>query len=330
MSDSLDGAPGSHTPISEAGTAPGTATASATASTSDITGNDLIKDATTQSFAADVLDASAQTPVIVDFWAPWCGPCKQLTPVLEKVVQQAQGAVRLVKMNIDEHPEVAQQLRVQSIPAVFAFKNGQPVDGFMGALPESQIKQFVETLTGGALAPTQAEQMLEAAGAAMEAGDIGTAAQAYAAVLQEDRENPRAIAGLARCYIETADLDRAAEVLNLAQGPLADDADVKGALAALELAQAGAAVPQDDLAPLIAKVEADPADHESRIELAIALNAAGDREGATDQLVESIRRDRAWNDEAARAQLLQLFEAWGPMDDATQAGRRKLSSVLFS
>jgi len=292
--------------------------------------DDLIKDATTQSFAADVLDASMQTPVIVDFWAPWCGPCKQLTPILEKVVQQAQGAVRLVKMNIDDHPEVAQQLRVQSIPAVFAFKGGQPVDGFMGALPESQIKRFVEALAGGALAPTPAEQMLEAAAAAMEAGDIGAAAQAFAAVLQEDRANPKAIAGLARCYIQTGDLDRATEVLALAEGPLADDPDVKGAKAALEIAASGPAEPDNDLAPLIAKLEADPADHAARIELAIALNAAGDREGATDHLVESVRRDRAWNEEAARNQLLQFFEAWGPMDDATKDGRRKLSSVLFS
>ncbi|MGD1934803.1 MAG: thioredoxin [Candidatus Phaeomarinobacter sp.] len=292
--------------------------------------SDLIKDATTQTFAVDVLDASQQAPVIVDFWAPWCGPCKQLTPMLEKVVQQAQGAVRLVKMNIDEHPEVAQQLRVQSIPAVFAFKNGQPVDGFMGALPESQIKRFVETLLGGELAPTQAEQMLEAGAAAIEAGDIGAAAQAFAAVLQEDRENPKAIAGLARCYIESNDLERATEVLGLAEGKLADEPDIKGAIAALEIAKSGPQEADGDLAPLLAKVDANPADHEARIELAIALNAGGDREAATDHLVESIRRDRAWNDEAARSQLLQFFEAWGQMDEATQAGRRKLSSVLFS
>ncbi len=291
---------------------------------------DLIKDATTQTFATDVLDASAHTPVIVDFWAPWCGPCKQLTPILEKVVQQAGGAVRLVKMNIDDHPEVAQQLRVQSIPAVFAFKNGQPVDGFMGALPESQIKRFVEALAGGALEPTRSEQMLEAAAQALDAGDIGTAAQAFAAVLQEERENPKAIAGLARCYIASGDHDRADEVLGLAQGNAANDPDIAGARAALELAQAGPAAPEIDLAPLHAKLEADPNDHATRLELAVALNAVGDRSAATDQLIESVRRDRAWNDEAARAQLLQFFEAWGPMDEATQAGRRKLSSVLFS
>ncbi len=291
---------------------------------------DLIKDATTQTFPVDVLDASMQVPVIVDFWAPWCGPCKQLTPILEKVVQQAAGAVRLVKMNIDEHPEIAQQLRVQSIPAVFAFKSGQPVDGFMGALPESQIKRFVEALAGGALEPTQAEQMLEAAAAAVEAGDLGAAAQAFAAVLQEDRENLKAIAGLARCYTETGDLERAAEVLTLAPPSAAEDQDIKGAQAALELAQSGPAEPQADLAPLEARIATDPKDHEARIELAIALNAAGNREAATDHLIESIRLERAWNDEAARTQLLQFFEAWGPMDEATQAGRRKLSSVLFS
>ncbi|WP_422364316.1 thioredoxin [Pyruvatibacter mobilis] len=291
---------------------------------------DLIKDTTTQTFAADVLEASMQTPVIVDFWAPWCGPCKQLTPIIEKVVQQAQGAVKLVKMNIDEHPEVAQQLRVQSIPAVFAFKNGQPVDGFMGALPESQVKRFVEALAGGALAPTQAEQMLEAGQAALDAGDIGAAAQAFAAILQEDRENPKAIASLARCYIESGDHDRAAEVLGLAEGKLAEDPDVKGAAAALEVARSGAATANDDLAPLQAAVEADPANHQARFDLAVALNAAGDREGATDHLVEIVRRERKWNDEAAREQLVQFFEAWGPMDDATKAGRRKLSAVLFS
>ncbi len=291
---------------------------------------DLIKDTTAQTFAADVLDASMDVPVIVDFWAPWCGPCKQLTPILEKVVTQAGGAVRLVKMNIDEHPQVAQQLRVQSIPAVFAFKNGQPVDGFMGALPESQVKRFVEALSGGALEPTQAEQLLEAAHQAMEAGDIGTAGQAYAAVLQEDRENPKAIGGLARCYLEAGDAAKAAEVLELAQGPNADHPDVAGARAAVELAQSGPAEPAADLAPLRQKVEADPADHEARIELAIALNKAGERDEAADQLLESIRRDRKWNDEAARTQLLQFFEAWGPMDEATQRARRKLSSVLFS
>lgn len=292
--------------------------------------NGLIKDTTTQTFAADVLDASMETPVIVDFWAPWCGPCKQLTPVLEKVVTQAAGKVRLVKMNIDEHPEVAQQLRVQSIPAVFAFKNGQPVDGFMGALPESQVKRFVEALSGGALEPTRAEQLLDAAAAAMEAGDTASAGQAYAAVLQEDRANPKAIAGLARCYLEMGDTARAGEVLGLAEGPLADDPDVKGARAALDLADAGPAEPAADLAPLRARVEADPDDHQARIDLAVALNAAGARDEAADQLLESVRRDRKWNDEAARAQLLQFFEAWGPMDEATKSARRKLSSLLFS
>jgi len=292
--------------------------------------DDIIKDTTTQTFAADVLEASTATPVIVDFWAPWCGPCKQLTPILEKVVRQAGGAVRLVKMNIDENPEVAQQLRVQSIPAVFAFKNGQPVDGLIGAVPESQVKRFVEALAGGALQPTPSEQLLEAAAAAMEAGDIGAAAQAFAAALQHDRTNPAAIAGLARCYIETGDLERAEDVLALAQDEAAAHPDVKGALAALELAKTGPAAPDSDLSALFARLDTNPADHETRFELALALNAAGDRTQATDQLVEIVRRDRAWNDDAARTQLLQFFEAWGAMDPASQAGRRKLSSVLFS
>ena len=290
----------------------------------------LIRDTTAHTFAADVLDASMEVPVIVDFWAPWCGPCKQLTPVLEKVVTQAGGKVRLVKMNIDEHPQVAQQLRVQSIPAVFAFKNGQPVDGFMGALPESQVKRFVEALAGGALAPTRAEQLLEAAAAAMEAGDIAAAGQAYAAILQDDEASPAAIAGLARCYLEMGDTARAREVLGLAQGPLADDPDIKGAAAALDLAEAGGGKEIIDVSPLRARIEADPDDHQARIDLAVALAAGGDRDAAADELLESISRERTWNEEAARAQLLQFFEAWGPMDEATQRARRKLSSLLFS
>lgn len=292
-------------------------------------GSDLIKDTTTQTFVADVLDASMEVPVIVDFWAPWCGPCKQLTPVLERVVTQAGGKVKLVKMNIDEHPEVAQQLRVQSIPAVFAFKNGQPIDGFMGALPESQVKRFVEALSGGALEPTPTEQILEAAEAALTEGDAATAAQAYGAVLQDDPANAKAIAGMARSYLQLGEPQRAREVLALATGPLAEDADIKGAKAALELAEEGAGDDQE-IAALRARVEADPDDHQARLDLAVALAAAGRRDEAADMLLESIRRDRTWNEEAARNQLLKFFEAWGPMDEATQRARRKLASILFS
>ncbi len=289
--------------------------------------DDLIKDTNTETFATDVLEASTQTPVIVDFWAPWCGPCKQLTPVLEKVVKAARGAVRLVKINIDDNQQIAQQLRIQSIPAVFAFKNGQPVDGFMGALPESQVRTFVERLTGD-LGPSPIDQILEQAGQLFEAGDISQAAQAYAAVLQEDAGNAAAIAGLAKCYIKSGDLERAEQTLALVPPEAQNDPAIQSAQAALTLGEQASSA--GDTEPLRQKIAANPKDHEARYELAMALNAAGDREGAVTELLTIVRMDRNWNEEAARKQLLTLFEAFGPTDDVTLSGRRQLSSILFS
>jgi putative thioredoxin len=287
--------------------------------------SDLIKETTTQTFMADVIEASRKTPVIVDFWAPWCGPCRQLTPVLEKVVKDARGAVRLVKMNIDEHPAVAGQLGVQSIPAVFAFKDGQPVDGFMGALPESQVRAFIQRLTGP---DAGSDSVLEDAQAAFEAGEIGAAAAGFAAALQEDPENIDAVAGLARCYISTRDLARAEQTLALA-APAKQTAEAYlSAKAALELAKKAGA--KEDLGVLDKAIASNPQDWDARYKLALTLNAKGQRQEAMDQLFEIVRKDRAWNDDAARKQLVEFFEAWGPKDPLTQAGRQRLSSLLFA
>jgi putative thioredoxin len=289
--------------------------------------NDLIKDTTTQAFMKDVIEASRAVPVLVDFWAPWCGPCKQLTPLLEKIVKAAAGSVKLVKMNIDDYPEVAGQLGVQSIPAVFAFKNGQPVDGFMGALPESQIRAFIERVAGkGAFAG----DALEAAQAALDAGDINTAASGFAAALQQDSGNIDAIAGLARCYIATDDLVRAEQTLALAPPSKANAAPIASARAALELARKGAASANVDVSKLQREIEANPANLQARFDLALALNANRDREGALDQLLEIIRRDRAWNDQGARKQLVEFFDAWGYGDPMSIRGRQRLSSLLFA
>lgn len=289
---------------------------------------DLIKDTDTMNFMADVIEASSQQPVIVDFWAPWCGPCKQLTPLLESTVKAANGAVRLVKINVDENQEIAAQMRIQSIPAVFAFKDGQPVDGFMGALPESQIRSFIEKLTDGPIGDQEVPPLLEAAHSAFSAGEVAAAAQGFAQVLQRDRENTAAIAGLAKCQIAEGDIDGATATLALTPPLKEDEQDIVSARAALELA----ATPTDEgeLGRLSAAVDTDPGDHQSRLELAVALNAAGEREQALDHLLRIIKTERLWNDEAARKQLLQFFEAWGMTDELTVTGRRKLSTILFS
>ena len=286
------------------------------------------KDATTQSFAADVIEASHQTPVIVDFWAPWCGPCKQLAPILEKTVRNAGGKVALVKVNIDENPEIAQQLRIQSIPAVFAFDKGQPVDGFVGVQPESQIKQLVERLTGP-IGPSPLDQALEQAKQSLDAGDHAAASNIYGQILRQVPGEAAAIAGLLRCYIGAGDLDVAREMVDGLDDDMLKDAEIEGAIAALSLAeQAGES--GGDVAALQARLAEDPGDHQARFDLAMAHHGAGRNEQAIDELIEIVRRDREWNEQAARQQLVKLFEAIGHADPLTVAGRRKLSSVLFS
>lgn len=287
-----------------------------------------IKDSTVETFAADVLDASADVPVIVDFWAPWCGPCKQLGPMLEKLVDEAKGAVRLVKVNIDENQEIARQLRVQSIPTVYAFKNGQPVDGFMGAVPESQLRAFVQNLTGGQAGHDHAEEVLAAADEAFAGGDMSLAAQAYAHVLQDEPGHPKAVAGLARCYLKAGDVERARNTLQLVRPDGAGDEAIRAVEAELKLREQAADT--GDLDVFKAKLAADANDHQARFDLALALDARGDREAAMDALLDIVKRDRTWNEDGARKHLVTLFEALGPADPLTLAGRRKLSSILFS
>ena len=303
-------------------------TSASPASAPAATPSAYVKDVGIETFEVDVIAASREAPVIVDFWAPWCGPCKQLGPLLEKVVNEAKGAVRLVKINIDENQEIARQLRIQSIPTVYAFKNGQPVDGFMGAIPESQLRAFVQHLTGGEAGHDHADEVLAMADEAFAAGDIGEAAQAYAHVLQDEPGNPKAVAGLARCYLKSGDLERARTTLQLVRPDGATDEAIRAIEAELKLREQAADV--GDTAGLRAKLEADPNDHQARYDLALALDAKGDREGALNELLESVRRDRKWNDEAARKHIVTLFEALGPADPLTLAARRKLSSILFA
>jgi putative thioredoxin len=289
--------------------------------------DDLVKDTTTASFQKDVLTESMNQPVLVDFWAPWCGPCKQLTPVIEKAVRAAGGKVKLVKMNIDEHPQIAGQLGVQSIPAVFAFQRGQPVDGFMGALPESQIKAFIERLVGP-LGPSAVEEILAEAGEVAAAGDLAGAAELYAAVLSQDPENAAALAALVKLHVDVGDIEGAKRFLAMVPPAKENDPAIAGARAAVELAEQAGSL--GDTAELQRRVETDPLDHQARFDLAVALNGRGRRGEAVDHLLEIVRRDRNWNDDGARKQLVQFFEAWGPMDEMTIAGRRKLSSLLFA
>lgn len=287
----------------------------------------LIKETTTQGFMKDVIEESRRQPVLIDFWAPWCGPCKQLTPVLEKVVKAAKGKVKLVKMNIDDHPAIPGQMGIQSIPAVIAFVNGQPADGFMGALPESQVTAFVERLTKGKIGG-EAQDLMKAAEAALAEGDVQGAAQVYAQLIQEDETNIGAVAGLARCYVAAGQIDKARETLARVPAAKLSDSAVAAARAALEVAEQASSVgPAGELEK---KVAANPLDHQARFDLAVALNAAGKRQEAVEHLIEIVRRDRKWNDDGARRQLVQFFEAWGPAEEATVTGRRRLSSVLFS
>ena len=292
--------------------------------------SDLIKETTTQTFVKDVIEESKRQPVLIDFWAPWCGPCRQLTPIIEKAVRAAKGKVKLVKMNIDEHPAIPGQMGIQSIPAVIAFVNGQPADGFMGAVPESQVTAFIDKLTAGMPGtgePNVAEILAEAE-AVLAEGDPATAAQIYAEVLAADATNIAGLAGLAKCYVTTGALEQAKQTIAMVPESKRNDSAVKAVQATIDLAeQANALGP---LAELEQKVAANPLDHQARFDLATALNASGNRAEATNQLLEIVKRDRKWNEDGARKQLVQFFEAWGPTDEATVEGRKRLSTILFS
>jgi putative thioredoxin len=290
-----------------------------------------IKDVSTATFEADVIRLSMEVPVIVDFWAEWCGPCKQLAPALEKAVTAQKGKVRLAKVDIDRNPELAQALRIQSIPTVYAFFQGRPIDAFQGALPESQVKQFVERLVqqvGGAGPGDDIQAVLDQAKEAMETGQIDDAIALYRAILGEEPETPAAFAGLVRALLAKGAVEEAESVLKQVPAALANNADIAQAKSALDLAlQARNAGP---IGPLTEAVARNPADHQARYDLAMALYAAGRQQEAIDHLIESVKRDRAWNEEQARKQLVKFFEALGPMDPVTVAGRRRLSSILFS
>jgi putative thioredoxin len=293
-------------------------------------GKDLIKDSSDRTFMVDVIEASQSVPVIVDFWAPWCGPCKQLGPALEKAVLAAKGAVRLVKIDTDQHPMIAQQLRVQSIPAVFAFFQGRPVDGFMGAVPESQVKAFVEKLSklGGSSEAQMIEEVLAQAKQALDEGDLQTAAEIYSELLHADPASAPAYFGMVRCLIAAKDLERAKEMLAQVPEAIAKDKEMALVRSALEVAeQAEKAGPITELADKVAR---DPNDHQARLDLAMALFAAGKRQEAVDALLDSVRLDREWNEQAARKQLVKFFEAFGLADPLTVQTRRRLSSILFS
>jgi putative thioredoxin len=294
----------------------------------DHAASSLIKDTTTAGFREDVMSESMRQPVLVDFWAPWCGPCKQLTPIIEKVVKEAKGKVKLVKMNIEEHPQIAGQLGVQSIPAVYAFSQGRPVDAFMGAVPESQIKEFIERLTGPSPEEMDAEALRVEANSLLETGDAVGAAELFATLLAENSEDPVALAGLVRAQIAIGNLVQARRILETASEELAKQAPIIAARASLDLAEQAEKL--GDISGFLSALEANPLDHQARFDLALALNAGGKREEAAEELIRILKADRTWNDDGARKQLLQFFEAWGPMDDATRFGRRRLSTTLFS
>jgi len=288
---------------------------------------DLIKNGDTKSFAVDVIEASKQVPVIVDFWAPWCGPCKQLGPAIEQAVMAAKGKVKLVKIDVDENQQLAAQLRVQSIPAVFAFVDGRPVDGFTGALTQSQIIEFINKIV--AMAPDDGiESALAAADSALENNDPLGAAQIYAKIIQHQNDHLKAIAGLAKCQIVAGEFDLARKTLALTPPSKENDPDIISARASLELAELPGS--NSETASLSAAVEANPDDHQARFDLAMAMNQENDRGAAIDHLIKIMEKDKNWNDDAARKQLLQFFDAWGFADPSSVAGRRRLSTLLFS
>ena len=300
-------------------------------------------DVTTETFMSEVIEASQNQLVLLDLWAPWCGPCKQLTPILEKLTAQADGSVRLAKMNIDEHPAVARQLQVQSIPAVFAFKDGRPVDGFMGALPESELKKFIDKHLDDGLGPSPAEALIETAHEALAAGQLADASECFAAALEQEPENVQAMAGLAQAHLAAQDLPAAQAVLDAA--PTNDnDPDLAAARAALALAKKMAKKMADksaaqtadqpdagqEVSALLDRLEKDENDHQARFDLALAYHGAGQSAAAMDALLDLIARKRDWQDEAARKQLLEFFDAYGATDPLVVAARRRLSSLLFS
>ncbi|MGI9477469.1 MAG: thioredoxin [Hyphomicrobiaceae bacterium] len=290
-------------------------------------GADVVYDTSTATFAKDVIEASKDAIVLVDFWADWCGPCKQLTPLIESVVRSYGGKVKLAKLDVDKHPAISGQLRIQSLPTVYAFLNGQPVDGFTGAQPESAIRALIDRHLGAAAEADLAQAIAEA-DKAFDEGDLQAAAEIYAMVLQSEAQHAEALAGLAQCYLASGDVERARQTIALVPPDKSDDPAVSRVHAALDLADR-AANPVDTSA-LEARLASNPADHEARLELAVAKAGNGDKEGAVDELIELFRRDRNWNDEAARKQLVQFFEAWGPKDPQTLDGRRKLSSLMFA
>ncbi|HEV7268799.1 MAG TPA: tetratricopeptide repeat protein [Falsiroseomonas sp.] len=294
---------------------------------------ELIKDGDQRTFMQDVVEASRETPVLVDFWATWCGPCKTLTPTLEKVVRAAQGRVRLVKIDIDKNRQLVQQLAqmglpLQSVPTVVGFVQGQIADLFQGALSEGEVKKFVESLLkmGGGQLP--GADLLAEAKAAVEAGDHRTALELFAALAQAEPENAEAFAGLARALMNLGEEEQAQQVLDQVPEKIREHAEVASVRSALQLAIEGRKA-REKLGEFEDRLAADPDDHAARIDLAVALNAMEERGKAVDALIEAIRRDKAWNEEAARKQLLKFFEAWGFDDPATLAGRRKLSTLLF-
>jgi len=288
----------------------------------------LIRDSSDAAFLADVIDASVTVPVIVDFWAPWCGPCKTLTPALEKAVTEAKGKVRLVKIDVDRNPAVAGQLRVQSIPAVFGFVNGQPVDGFMGAQSASQIKAFIDRLIALGGPDAGLEEALAMAETMLVEGAVADAAQTFAAILAEDEGNVAAIGGLARAHLALGDFAQARGILALAPKGKETDPRITSVRAQIDLAEASADA--GEAGELLAALERDPDDHQARFDLALALVAKGDAEGAIDTLLDLFRRDREWNDGAAKTQLFTLFDSLGPKSEAAVKGRRRLSSMIFA